>query len=325
LPGQGRLGDKASIQADKHGCPGCPHPGTGPAIAGSADVLVNGRPAVRESDGGVHAVCCGPNTWKAQKGAPNVFINGKAAFRLNDPTTHCGGDGQLIEGSDDVIVGDGGGGGGSSSSGSGGGGGGGGGGGNGSGGGNGGGNGGGAATSSAAAASSSSSSQPAHQAEKPKAYVISRRLLARGNTPLREHRVEIRDPDSGALVGVPEDTDADGNLFVVVPENRPYDLHLVGDEAPLVVPADEPLWQSDEAVLIFRLITPTRSALGNERFEVRGPNGERFSGTTNADGDFQRSLAPGVYELTVRRHAYKLHTLRRSTINADAPCHVVVR
>jgi uncharacterized Zn-binding protein involved in type VI secretion len=107
MPGQGRLGDKANISADAHGCPGCPHPGTGPAIMGSPDVFVNGLPALRVDDMGIHAVCCGPNMWKAQQGAPTVFINGKAAYRLNDPSKHCGGSGQLIEGSGDVIVGDG--------------------------------------------------------------------------------------------------------------------------------------------------------------------------------------------------------------------------
>jgi hypothetical protein len=44
--------------------------------------------------------------WQAQQGSSTVFINGKAAYRKNDPSKHCGGDGKLIEGSDDVIVGD---------------------------------------------------------------------------------------------------------------------------------------------------------------------------------------------------------------------------
>jgi outer membrane protein OmpA-like peptidoglycan-associated protein/uncharacterized Zn-binding protein involved in type VI secretion len=111
MPGQGRLGDKANISSDAHGCPGCPHPGTGPGIQGSPNVMVNGRPALRVDDVGMHAACCGPNMWTAQSGAAHVFINGKAAFRLDDPSRHCGGSGKLIEGSADVVVGDGGGGG----------------------------------------------------------------------------------------------------------------------------------------------------------------------------------------------------------------------
>jgi uncharacterized Zn-binding protein involved in type VI secretion len=112
MPGQGRLGDKANIPSDAHGCPACPHPAIGPAISGSPDVNVNGLPALRVDDAGVHAACCGPNTWQAAAGSCTVFINGKAAHRIGDATRHCGGSGKLVEGSANVIVGDSGGGGG---------------------------------------------------------------------------------------------------------------------------------------------------------------------------------------------------------------------
>src|ERR1700761_8580213 len=115
MPGGCRLGDKAQVQNDAHGCPGCPHPGVGPAISGSPTVFINGLPALRVDDVGIHAVCCGPNMWTAQQGSQTVFINGKAAYRMNDPSKHCGGQGKLIEGSDNVIVGDGSSGGSSSS------------------------------------------------------------------------------------------------------------------------------------------------------------------------------------------------------------------
>ncbi|HZS38665.1 MAG TPA: hypothetical protein VFF06_17660 [Polyangia bacterium] len=105
MPGQGRLGDKANVTEDAHGCPGCPHPGLGPAIAGSADVFINGRPALRLDDVGLHAACCGLNQWSAARGSDSVFINGRPAHRIGDETRHCGGKGQLIEGSGDVIVG----------------------------------------------------------------------------------------------------------------------------------------------------------------------------------------------------------------------------
>src|SRR5262245_3228277 len=107
MPPQGRLGDKANGMSDAHGCPGCPHPSViGPAILGSMNVIVNGRPALRLQDIGIHAPCCGMNMWTAVKGAPTVNINGKAAFRMGDRTQHCGGTGQLIEGSPNVIVGE---------------------------------------------------------------------------------------------------------------------------------------------------------------------------------------------------------------------------
>jgi len=50
--------------------------------------------------------------WTAQVGAPTVNINGKAAFRMNDMGQSCGGMNKLIEGSQNVIIGNSGGGGG---------------------------------------------------------------------------------------------------------------------------------------------------------------------------------------------------------------------
>ena len=78
---------------------------TGPAVTGSADVLVNKKPALRMGDMGIHAACCGPNMWIALEGCPTVFINFRPAHRKGDVALHCGGTGKLTEGSDDVIVG----------------------------------------------------------------------------------------------------------------------------------------------------------------------------------------------------------------------------
>src|SRR3954464_5764807 len=99
MPGQARLGDKSQVPADAHGCPACPHPAVGPAIAGSPDVLTNGLPSVRAGDAGTHLLCCGPNTWTTKEGSSSVLINGKPAHRLGDMVKHCGGTGQTIQGS----------------------------------------------------------------------------------------------------------------------------------------------------------------------------------------------------------------------------------
>lgn len=105
MAAQGRLGDKAQCPSDSHGCNSCAHPVVGPAVAGSGDVYVNGKAALRIDDPGVHSACCGPNTWNATQGAPGVFFNNKKAHRLGDATKHCGGNGKLIEGSGNVFVG----------------------------------------------------------------------------------------------------------------------------------------------------------------------------------------------------------------------------
>jgi len=105
MPPQGRLGDKSQVPACAHGCPACPHPCTGPATAGSPNVKVNGRPALRVGDSGIHAPCCAANTWDATAGSGTVFINNQPAHRQGDTDTHCGGTGPLIEGSGNVMTG----------------------------------------------------------------------------------------------------------------------------------------------------------------------------------------------------------------------------
>ncbi len=106
MPGMGRLGDKSFVATDSHGCPACAHSAVGPAITGSGDVIVNYKPALRVGDRGIHSACCGANTWQALTGSATVLINHQPAHRIGDQDQHCGGVGQLIEGSTDVLVGD---------------------------------------------------------------------------------------------------------------------------------------------------------------------------------------------------------------------------
>lgn len=100
-----RLGDKANCPADSHGNLCCPHNVTGPAIKGSSNVNINGLPALRLGDPGIHATCCGSNTWECSEGSSTVFINGLPAVRMGDMTTHCGGIGKIISGSPNVNIG----------------------------------------------------------------------------------------------------------------------------------------------------------------------------------------------------------------------------
>jgi len=97
--------DTSNVPVDAHGCPGCPHNCTGPATLGSNDVFVNGRPAIRVTDTGVHMACCNGNLWTAKTGSATVFINNLKAHRKGDMDQHCGGMGTMKDGSDDVITG----------------------------------------------------------------------------------------------------------------------------------------------------------------------------------------------------------------------------
>ena len=88
-----------------HGCPACPHPVQGPILQGSVTVFINGLPAARVDDIGVHAACCGPNMYEIKMGSSTVFIDGKAAARKDDMTLHCNiGNGKIIQGSPDVNI-----------------------------------------------------------------------------------------------------------------------------------------------------------------------------------------------------------------------------
>jgi uncharacterized Zn-binding protein involved in type VI secretion len=53
----------------------------------------------------MHAACCGPNQWYPNAGSSKVYINGLPSARMGDMTKHCGGVGNLIGGSPNVIVG----------------------------------------------------------------------------------------------------------------------------------------------------------------------------------------------------------------------------
>jgi uncharacterized Zn-binding protein involved in type VI secretion len=107
MPAAARLGDKAQVDADAHGCPACPHPAVGPIVTGSPDVFVNKKPSARKDDLGIHAICCGPNNFQIAKGSPDVYVNGKPMARMQDDCKHCGGKGPIIEGSPDVLIDDG--------------------------------------------------------------------------------------------------------------------------------------------------------------------------------------------------------------------------
>jgi uncharacterized Zn-binding protein involved in type VI secretion len=97
--GYASVTDKAQCPSDSHGCLACPHPVVGPILSGSPNVLVNGRPAARQGDPGMHAACCGPNTFTIAGGDPEVLIDGRPAAKIGTPTQHCGGTGQIISGS----------------------------------------------------------------------------------------------------------------------------------------------------------------------------------------------------------------------------------
>lgn len=69
--------------------------------------MVNGAPALRVGDMGIHTACCNTNTWTVTKGSGKVIVNGQPLVRKGDPTQHCGGIGKMIEASGNVVDGSG--------------------------------------------------------------------------------------------------------------------------------------------------------------------------------------------------------------------------
>ena len=94
--GYAHVNSTARCDADAHGCPACPHPVVGEIITGSPLVFVNGLPAARVGDSGIHRACCGPNTFTVASGNPEVVIDGRPAARIGDTTRHCGGTGSIV-------------------------------------------------------------------------------------------------------------------------------------------------------------------------------------------------------------------------------------
>ena len=79
-----RLGDIAFCPSDVHGKPCCAggHSVSGPATTASPNVFINGVPALRVGDAGVHSGCCGPGTWVVSGGSAVVLITCIPAARL---------------------------------------------------------------------------------------------------------------------------------------------------------------------------------------------------------------------------------------------------
>lgn len=96
MPKAARLGDLGS----GHEC----FPPS-PAIEGSSDIIINGRPAVRVGDAYVAHGCnsCIPHPRNAAEGSSTVNFNGRPAVRVGDGI-NCGGKAQI--GSSNVFVGD---------------------------------------------------------------------------------------------------------------------------------------------------------------------------------------------------------------------------
>lgn len=92
----GRLGDASRVKSRD----------VGRAATGSANVLINHRPALRVGDRGVQRASGGTSEWEAIAGAPRVLINGSRPVRLGDVVRDDDhNEGELVQGSPNVLIG----------------------------------------------------------------------------------------------------------------------------------------------------------------------------------------------------------------------------
>ncbi len=266
--------------------------------------------------------------WKAVQGSGTVFINNKEAVRQGDQTKHCGGSGNMIEGSNNVMIGGaagsggGGGSGGGSSSGQGGGGtdggvgsqtgsnsnqtGQGGGGGSAGAGGAGAGAGGGGAGGAAPAPEKQTSANPTKDPEKD-SFALWLELAAVNGGKLIGELIDIIDPDTKEVIATKE-VGEDGKVFVEVPKNKPYDIKIQPDhrEHPTDLPGDEKAHEDQISANFFDQDGVPLPFGTDVKVTGNGVNEKMHLG---AHGHFTAILAPGTYELEIAGQKFMVETV----------------
>jgi hypothetical protein len=282
------------------------------------------------------------------QGSMTVFVNGKPAVRMGDKTKHCGGLGQMVEGSQNVDVGGppgtgssggaGGGGGGGGSPGGGGGGssssssssasrssssss-----GGSGGPGGGGGSSGGGQGAQSAKSSSSSSSSSsrssaagnsPASSAQDPKkkeddpnVYVVAADLKTPGGQPLGFEQVVLVKKGSDQPIAGPETTDDKGHIAFVVDEPGDYEIRVVADDKT------HPKDHIDEKDVTFELhcqFLDDGVPVSGETVQITGP-GTNLAVALDGTGPIALHVGAGEYELSIRKQRFKANAVRSADL-----------
>ncbi len=148
-------------------------------------------------------------------------------------------------------------------------------------------------------------------------YRIEVLMKAIGGSPLRTEKVAIIDPTTKKPVGDPVETDADGILSALVPEDKEYDLQIVDDdpkaeEAEAISPfgADAAVPGEDErGFLRVRLIGRDGKPLAKETVKVTPAGGEAQTFTTQDDGDIEEPMPHGPCTIEARGKTLQAHTL----------------
>ena len=274
----------------------------------------------------MHAACCNTNTWNAAQGSATVFINNKPAVRQGDQTKHCGGSGKIVEGSHNVMIGGtttGGGGGGSSpaaappqSS---------------------GGGGGGAGRGASGGATGASSGSPggdsargrsdggaagsgaagtnAADETEPDVFTLWMKPDAINGGAMVGETIAIIDPDTKKVVAEVQ-VDADGHVLASVPENKAYDLEILGD-ADDVVGEDIGIDAVASSHLAFVLFDAQGQRVGEGLEVIVRGEGQELRLFTDPGGSVIADLEEGTYEIEVEGQTFLADTLRGHDVQHD--------
>ena len=165
-------------------------------------------------------------------------------------------------------------------------------------------------------------------------YRIEVVMKAIGGAPLRSEKVAIIDPATKKPVGEPVETDENGLLAALVPEDKEYDLQIVDDDAPAEeaeifppVDADGAVLDDDEpdAVLRVKLVDEAGKPIANESVKITPAEGEAKTITTQDDGEIEEKLPAGACTIEARGKTLHAHTVPAETAEKLPPYKVVVR
>ncbi|HET7501044.1 MAG TPA: hypothetical protein VFK02_08580, partial [Kofleriaceae bacterium] len=142
-------------------------------------------------------------------------------------------------------------------------------------------------------------------------FVVNAELASPGGVPLAFEQVVLLRHGTGEQIAGPFTTDENGRFATVVPENAAYDIQLLDDgtEHHQVGPPDAAV----AAHLHCQFLDGGVPAAG-ELVTITGP-GVSQSVTLGSDGELDLAVAPGAYELTVRKQTFKAHSLNTADIH----------
>jgi hypothetical protein len=145
-------------------------------------------------------------------------------------------------------------------------------------------------------------------------YVLAVEVRSIGGTPIMNHAVRIRDPDTGEQIGGDLMTDDDGVVRALVPENKLYRIEILDEEHDFV---DSPLDDEGErAMLLCHFLDEWGEPIAHTDVHARSGDDE-FELVTDENGKIEAPADLGHYELTIEDQVFHAHALLEDDRDAE--------